>query len=101
MGGAVNIIISSLFPKYCILFRHPCDFTNKVPALSSILRTFPGPSFLWTEVLRSGVRCFTVVITMRLIMYLITLVTASVTRSTKLKTHCFGTKLEINKALYN
>jgi hypothetical protein len=32
MGGAVNSNILPLSPKYCILFRHPRDFTNKVPA---------------------------------------------------------------------
>jgi hypothetical protein len=40
-------------------FRHPRDFTNKIPKPSSLFRTFPGPIFL-SEVLRSGVRCFTV-----------------------------------------
>jgi hypothetical protein len=41
-------------------FRHPRDFTNKIPVLSLIFRTFHGPSFLLFEVLRSGDRCFTV-----------------------------------------
>jgi hypothetical protein len=61
--GAVNGNILLLFPKYCILFRHSHDFTNKVlaPLLfyhknSGIFLNFPIISwskFFLSRVLRS------------------------------------------------
>ena len=55
MGRAVNRNILPLFPKYCILFRHSRDFTYKVPALSSIFRTWSEYSLVRSCKVRSSV----------------------------------------------
>jgi hypothetical protein len=52
--GAANSNISPLYPKYCIVFRHPRDFTNKVPGPPWFYQQNSGtllnfPTISWSE----------------------------------------------------